>query len=760
MEALRTALRVVPFVLSAIALAACGGGGGGSSGPPPPTPPTISALTFMPSSAPQGAGTIAVNGTMNFTDSGGDLASLTIVVLDASGNQISSNTAAVQGASGKSSGTITGTVQVAVGTPGTFTFNVSVTDAGGSKSNVLTGTFQVIPVSSLAQVVSATGPNPRSLTTVNGTLYWSESGEDALKSAPIAGGTATVLATKMLNPDGIAFSGTDVIWLDDRIPMGGGVCPVSNYPIRYLKRTTQGGATTVLGTGPACRGGASDVIVIGTSAFWVSSTVTPDTWFLYSASLSGGAATTVRTTGTPIVALRSNGGTLYWMESFFPATKATIFSTVPGSGTINTVASGFSCDTNTFAVDNNAVYYATPIFPPTMPPTETLWAQALAGGPPTQLSAAISPPVKLLSSGGSVVWLDSTDVSAVPTGGGTITKLATVTNLPLDILSDGTNVLWTEVTNNLQQGETGVIRSVPLAGGTVTTVYQGGDAPRQLAIDPSAQLNWTEGGSVGMTEGFARIARMSNGSAQTVVAGINSDAAQLAATPASLLIADQWRIKSVPLTGGVVATIAAPLSGVIGGLTTDGTSVYWDDITSQVSKASVAGGPVTVLVAQNASGNAGPGGAIRISPDGTLFWAAESSVQPMPPMSILSVPSATTSTSVNVVAPNVAGLTDFAVDNSKVYIATSASVGPITTVPVTGGSPTTLTSTNAPVAQLALDGSTLYWLGGGIFKIPTAGGSSTQVIEFDTGTPTSFAVDSTNVYYTDAQLLDIRKTAK
>jgi len=425
------------------------------------------------------------------------------------------------------------------------------------------------------------------------------------------------------------------------------------------------------------------------------------------------------------------------------------------------VASGFSCDTNTFAVDNNAVYYATPIFPPTMPPTETLWAQALAGGAPTNLSAAISPPVKLLSTGSSVVWVDSTDVSTLPTGGGAVTKLASVSGLPLDMLSDGTNILWTESTNTGQSGETGVIRSVPAAGGTVTIVHQGGDAPRQLAMDPSAKLNWTEGGSVGTTEGFARIARISSGSEQTVVAGINSDSVKLGAAPASLLIADQWRIKSVPLTGGVVATVAAPLSGVIGGLTTDGTSVYWDDITSQVSKAPVAGGPITVLVAQNTPGNAGPGAAIRVAPDGTLVWAAVTSVQPMALMSVLSVPSAAPASSVTVVASNIAGLSDIAADNSHVYIATSASVDQITSVPATGGSGTALAATTAPVAELALNGSTLYWLdGAGIFKVPAAGGTTTQVIEFDGGHPTSFAMDATSVYFADTQLLDIRKTAK
>ena len=43
----------------------------------------------------------------------------------------------------------------------------------------------------------------------------------------------------------------------------------------------------------------------------------------------------------------------------------------------------------------------------------------------------------------------------------------------------------------------------------------------------------------------------------------------------------------------------------------------------------------------------------------------------------------------------------------------------------------------------------------GISKVPGA-----QVIEFDGGQPTSFTVGSTSVYFTDAQLLDIRRTAK
>jgi hypothetical protein len=731
----------------------------------------------MPSTATQGSGTVSVNGTLKFTDSGADLASITIVVLGASGNQVSSTTIPLQGVNGHTSGTITGTVQVSTSTSGMFEFQVSVTDAGGLKSNVLSGNLQVVALASLADVVTTTGPNPQSLTTINGTLYWSESGEDALKSVPVTGGTATVLATKMVNPDGLDFSGTDVIWLDDRLYRGSCPSATVNWSGRVLKRSPldNPGLTTVLATGAACSGGASDVVAFGTSVFWVSSTSSPNTWILNAASLNGGTATKLRTTTTPIVALRLNGGTLYWMESSFPGTKATIFSTVPGNATTTTVASGFSCDSNTFAVDNNAVYYATPNSPATMPPTESLWAQPLAGGAPLKLSSSISAPIKILStaniSDNSLVWVDSTDVSSVPTGGGSVTQLATVAGEPVDVLFDGANVVWSEVTNSGTPDESGRIASVPLDGGTVTVLHQGGDAPRQLGRDANARLTWTEGGLVGWQAGFARIARIGlSGAEETVVAGVNSDSPKLAAAPAALLIADAGTLKSLPRTGGTLSTVAS-LRGqtFLDNLTTDGTSVYWTDGAGHVSKAPVAGGAITVLV--DFPPPAGsvipehPFYTIRIAPDGTILWAADTSLSG-PPMDILSCPlpcgvSLTSATSsVTLVAGNVMGLTDFAVDNSKVYIATSASPGPITAVSITGGSPTTLTATNAPVAQLALDGSILYWLGGGLFKIPTTGGAGTQVIEFDTGTSTSFAVDSTDVYYADAQLLEIRKVPK
>ena len=84
---------------------------------------------------------------VDFADAGGDLTSLNVVVLDPSGKQVSNTSTPVQGASGHVSGTIQGAVTVPTSNIGTFTFNLSATDAGGSVSNVLTGAFRIVAAS-------------------------------------------------------------------------------------------------------------------------------------------------------------------------------------------------------------------------------------------------------------------------------------------------------------------------------------------------------------------------------------------------------------------------------------------------------------------------------------------------------------------------------------------------------------------------------------------------------------------------------------
>jgi hypothetical protein len=822
MRSIRCRTRLAPLlpIVCALVLAGCGGSsgssapssttshgstsGGGTSSPPPvliylavfglPGGGTIEAL------ATQGQGQGYVNVQLTVVAQQGApsvrLVSIEATTLNSSGTQVGPITttsltgAPVSGVIGYSA-----TVEVPTATPGIFTIEAWVTDANGNKSGKDTTTIDVLPYSAYATVVTETGPDPAPLIQSNGTLYWAESGENALKSAPTSGGAAKVLATRMLNPASVVFPTSGVVWLDDR---DGTVASCTSSSItRVLKQTATNGFSSVLASGPSCSGGASQIALIGATVYWVSSTASPGTWVINAVPLSGAAASTVRTTTTPVVALTANAGTLYWMENPFPSGTATILALTPG-GAVTTVASGFTADANTFAVDSTSVYYATPNVPATTPPTETLWAQPLSGGAALALATSISTPVKLLSTlplgGSSIVWVDQAAVNSVPATGGAVTQVGSVSGTPIDLLYDGTNVRWSEITANMgQYGETGMIESVPLSGGTVTTLYQGGDAPRELAEDPQGRLNWTEGGPVGVTEGFAQIARIgTTGSAEPVVAGINAAyllssysaessrgyfqypfSLPIVATSNSLLIADQWRIKSLPLTGGQPTTVAAPDGGVIGALATDGTSVYWDDSTSSVSKAPVGGGAITALVPPSLLGGyAGPGGPIVLAPNGTLYWAIYDLCTPSAcgSVSIANAPSSVPSTSLNIIVSNdgFGFVPDLAVNDTALFFSEQENpgLGMAGTLRWSAPLPFTLYPT-----LVALDGSSLFWIAGG----PGAGTNPGPTIYQSTiniqGSPTvplllesqngdwlALALDSNYVYFVDGQL--IRKTPR
>jgi hypothetical protein len=134
------------LLVSIALLTACGGGGSSSApAPAPATPPVISSLQFTPSSAAvnAGGGLITISASLSFTDSGGDLANITLNVFDVANVQVDAITRAVSGATGVTSGTINATVQAGTGLAGQYSIQVTATDAGGAKSNTLVSTFLV-----------------------------------------------------------------------------------------------------------------------------------------------------------------------------------------------------------------------------------------------------------------------------------------------------------------------------------------------------------------------------------------------------------------------------------------------------------------------------------------------------------------------------------------------------------------------------------------------------------------------------------------
>jgi hypothetical protein len=630
---------------------------------------------------------------------------------------------------------------------GVYTVHVTLADSGGAVSNELTGPFEVVAVSSQGRLVATTGPGPSSLVTASGNLYWSETGTAALRGVAVAGGSVTDLATRVVQIQAVAFANTDLIWEDDRPLVSNFMCGTSTV-LRVLNRTTASGNTTVLTTGYVCDPfTGSDIVVDGNVVYWISSTQSPRNFFINATPITGGATTTVGSSQTPIVALAGGSGTLYWMENMFPSPGA--IRKVSTGGSVSAVATFSGSAANTFALDANNVYYTTANYPRTTPPSETLVAQPLGGGSAFTVASSISTPIQLATSGGKVVWIDSAGVNSIPIGGGVITQLATSTpNLPLDLLISAGNVVWSET--NGASPESGLIRSIPLGGGAAATVYQGGDAPRRLALDSASQLNWTEGGGLGLIEGFSRVARLtSSNSVQIVLSGISSPTPAFIATPSGLYIADLWRIKHLPFAGGMPTTVAAD-DGPIADLAADNAWVYWGSAQRiSARKAPIAGGAVTVLVDQ------GPGG-ISTSPiflgsNGNLYWV--SSTNAFLSVSSLGGP-------LGVIA-QVGVSQDFVIDAANAYFLDLAT-GNISKLPLAGGTPTPL-ATGLPSAvplPLMLDGTYLYWLdSANIAKVPVAGGSAIPVLDFNF-TGAALAIDGTSVYWIEPSLLDIRASAK
>jgi hypothetical protein len=124
------------ITLGLVALACGGGGGANGSG----SAPTISNLQYSPNAAVfnQGGGTIAINGTLDFSDPDGDVTTLRLTTT------AGSQDTAIQGASGIKSGSLMGAFSLSTTQLGHFTFQVSLLDGKGHQSNSLSGGFDVV----------------------------------------------------------------------------------------------------------------------------------------------------------------------------------------------------------------------------------------------------------------------------------------------------------------------------------------------------------------------------------------------------------------------------------------------------------------------------------------------------------------------------------------------------------------------------------------------------------------------------------------
>jgi hypothetical protein len=236
---------------------------------------------------------------------------------------------------------------------------------------------------------------------------------------------------------------------------------------------------------------------------------------------------------------------------------------------------------------------------------------------------------------------------------------------------------------------------------------------------------------------------------ETFVSGVASDSPPITVSDTHIFIADKWRIKKVPLSGGPAETVAAA-DFYVSNLVTDGAYVYWVEAPfSAVCKVPVGGGDVTSL----ASGE-GPPGPIRLQ-NGTVFWMDHFDT-------IRAVPAV--GGAVRIVASGLPFLSDFVVDGTNIYFSEN-DTGDIKKIPVGGGAATTLANgLHGSYNNLAVDGANLYWINQNhIGKVPTTGGTPSfvlYVLASDPFFPASIVLDGTSVYWTEPPIREIWKAQK
>jgi hypothetical protein len=763
----------LPLVGLLLALAACGGGGadpGGGGG------------------GGGGGTTYALSGTITNALTGVAVAGVAVSITGTAAAHTTTNAMGQYRVSGLAPGTYTVTATLAdcLFAPSTPQVTISGADVTGEnflaiRGGRIAGGQQILPGSFVS-----TDELRASIVRSGGDLFFTDSTDQPLKKVSLSTGAVTPLATRFESAENVVVHGQNVFWID-----GG-----------HLYETSLDGKTATLlasGTRDLAAGVTADLVVDDGSVYWVNTvsslSCSPScTWIIQRVPLDGSAPATVATANRRVVALAGDTDHLYWeelaLEPISPGCQCgSKVQSVPKMGGTPLVLVDGTLNGNLppppgpgyvpaswypaagLAVASNAVVFVNSSGP------YTVYSIPLAGGSlttvatvPSSAGFALNAILGLAVVGANAYWIDPYNHSlyTVPLAGGSVSALATGIGVPtanpvISLAVTATTAYWAEAGTYggccIQAG-TGTLKSVPLGGGTVTTVFTGLDAPGALAID-GANAVWAESW---------RVARgpIAGGAATTLASGISTNMARIAVDASHVYVLDADLIKTLPTAGGVVEKLAATratlgdLSSVDQDIAVDGNSVYWTikDIAGgpTLQKVPLVGGtPVTLSV--DTTGPPNPQECNwRIALDSqNVYWSAGSNEFPIG-CKILKVPlnGGTATTLVDY-----AYLEDFTVDGTTVYfLELGSNPGSIQQIPVGGGSVTPLV-TNVAGTVLVTDAAHVYWIdprSATVLQFPKAGGTSTIPVAFQLGSATDpllaldgLSVDANGLYCSEAQ---------
>jgi hypothetical protein len=280
----------------------------------------------------------------------------------------------------------------------------------------------------------------------------------------------------------------------------------------------------------------------------------------------------------------------------------------------------------------------------------------------------------------------------------------------IGVAVNASGVFWTS--------EDGNVRTVPLAGGPVTTLASAQPALEGIAVD-ATRVYWVTGSSGGGTVTSLPV----GGSTPSVIAGGQGrpEALTIDATTVYWTTNESGTVASAPLGGGPVTVLASGLDHPYG-IAVDASFVYWTNAGSMadagaVMRVAIGGGTPDTL----SLGRSYPW---HLAVDATsVYWLESDGNQPTSKPSLMKMPKDGGSP-VTLAVPPPTFVSGIVVDATRVYwTGSSKTDGYVMAVPLGGGAATTLANNQADPLGLAEDATSIYWVDYGPSGPTTAPGS-------------------------------------
>ncbi len=314
-------------------------------------------------------------------------------------------------------------------------------------------------------------------------VYWLDLNTGTVMKVGLDGGSPVTLATGQNSPTGIALDANNVYWSDwAGSGCDNGVClTIQSVPI-------DGGSTFTL---VAAQGNASIAIGQGYVYWSEPGTGQAGTGAIMATQLDAGSATC------------GVGGSVCVTSGECCSGSCTMDGCVAPAGPSPVLIPGQNQPVN-LVTDSTSVYWTNAGTEANNFLDGTVMKALLDGGNVVTLASAQSNPSCLGVDSTSVYWVTLPNWTSVDAGailkvgldGGTPVVLASSPSLVgvHGLAVDGTNVYWTEYGTPGQTSDNGAVVSVPVGGGTATTLAADQNLPFGIAVD-ARSLYWTNNGT-------------------------------------------------------------------------------------------------------------------------------------------------------------------------------------------------------------------------------------------------------------------------